>query len=163
MATRPSPARHKPEEIAALHDAIAHYVRLVQFRDRDRICCHGVSVTQCYALDALVRLGPCTLGELAAELYLDKSTASRVVASLERKALVGRSAHPDDARAIRLEITPAGRERAGAIRAELMAEQAALVRDLDAAALHGATVLLRRLAALVAERCGVAAPACCTA
>jgi hypothetical protein len=66
------------EDARAVHEALSDLVRVYQFRDRDRICCHDVSVTQCYALEALIRRGPITLGELAAELYLDKSTASRV-------------------------------------------------------------------------------------
>src|SRR4026208_275729 len=70
-ATRPAAARSS-------HEALAALVRVYQFRDRDRICCHDVSVTQCYALEALIRRGELTLNELARELYLDKSTASRV-------------------------------------------------------------------------------------
>jgi hypothetical protein len=33
------------------HAALSELVRVYQFRDRDRICCHDVSVTQCYALE----------------------------------------------------------------------------------------------------------------
>ena len=33
---------------------MADLVRVYQFRDRDHICCHDVSVTQCYALEMLV-------------------------------------------------------------------------------------------------------------
>ena len=80
---RPRPADGTlPEDARAVHEALSDLVRVYQFRDRDRICCHDVSVTQCYALEALIRRGPITLGELAAELYLDKSTASRVVGTL---------------------------------------------------------------------------------
>ena len=69
----------------ALHEALSGLVRLYQFRDRDQICCFDVSVPQCYGLEALVQEGPLTLGELASRLYLEKSTASRVVDALERK------------------------------------------------------------------------------
>ena len=96
-------------DAAALHEALSELVRVYQFRDRDRICCHDISVTQCYALEALLRRGPCGLNELAAELYLDKSTASRVVAALERKGYVSRAPHPEDGRAVVLTVTPAGR------------------------------------------------------
>ena len=41
-----------------LHEAVADLVRVYQFRDRDRICCHDVSVTQCYALETIVEHGP---------------------------------------------------------------------------------------------------------
>ena len=92
-----------------LQDALAEFVRVYQFRDRDRICCHDVSVTQCYALDALMRRGLVTMNELAAELCLDKSTTSRVVATLERKGYVARATHPRDGRAVLLTATASGK------------------------------------------------------
>jgi hypothetical protein len=51
------PARLEADAVA-LHEALSELVRVYQFRDRDRICCHDISVTQCYALDALLRRGP---------------------------------------------------------------------------------------------------------
>src|SRR5437016_10978058 len=92
-----------------LQDALAEFIRVYQFRDRDRICCHDVSVTQCYALDALLRRGLATLNQLAADLCLDKSTASRVVTTLERKGYVARATHPHDARAVLLTTTASGK------------------------------------------------------
>src|SRR5262245_24559669 len=68
-----------------LYDALEDLLRVYQFRDRDRICCFDISVSQCYALEGLVRRGSMTLNDLAAHLYLDKSTASRVIDALERK------------------------------------------------------------------------------
>src|SRR4029450_5717298 len=101
MSTAPAKApraRRLEAEATALHDALGELVRVYQFRDRDRICCHAISVTQCYALEALIRRGPSGLNELAAELYLDKSTASRVVAALERTRYAARAPHPAAAR-----------------------------------------------------------------
>src|SRR6185295_6119403 len=94
----------------SVHEALSDLVRVYQFRDRDRICCHNVSVTQCYALEALVRSGPVSLNALAAELFLEKSTASRVVATLERKGYVDRTPDPRDGRALVLTVTAAGRK-----------------------------------------------------
>lgn len=142
-------------DAAELHDALTELVRVYQFRDRDRICCHDISVTQCYALEALVRRGPCGLNELAAELYLDKSTASRVVAALERKGYVGRTPHPDDGRAVVLAISPAGRRLCGRIRTDLVAEARALLQDIEPEVRKGTARLLLRLARAAAERSGV--------
>src|SRR3954471_23146414 len=100
-----SPDTALDRDAADLHTAVSDLVRVYQFRDRDRICCHDVSVTQCYALEAVIRRGPITLGEVAAELYLDKSTASRVVGTLERKRYVTRSPHPTDGRAVLVKPT----------------------------------------------------------
>jgi hypothetical protein len=74
-------------DAAALHAAVAALVRVYQFRDRDRICCHDISVTQCYALETLVQHGPLRLSALAERLFLDKSTTSRVVGTLVKKGV----------------------------------------------------------------------------
>ena len=94
--------------------------------------CHDISLTQRYALEALLRHGPSTLNALAAKLHLDKSTASRVVAALERKGYVGRAQHPGDARAVLLDVTPAGRRLHDRIRADRIAERTELLCRLCA-------------------------------
>src|SRR5579859_7609949 len=86
------------QDTEALYDALEDLLRVYQFRDRDRICCFDVSVSQCYALEGLVRRGSMTLNDLAAYLYLDKSTVSRVVDALERKGYVVRLPHLSDGR-----------------------------------------------------------------
>jgi DNA-binding MarR family transcriptional regulator len=146
----------------ALHAALNELVRVYQFRDRDRICCHDVSVTQCYAIEALVRRGPSGLNELAAELYLEKSTASRVVAALERKGYVTRSSHPDDGRAIVLSVTAAGRRLHDRIRKDLVNEARELLGDFEPEVREGAARLIRRLARAAAARSGVGGESCCT-
>ena len=149
-------------DAAALHDALTELVRVYQFRDRDRICCHDVSVTQCYAIEALVRRGPSGLNELAAELFLDKSTASRVVNTLERKGYVSRAPHPEDGRAIVLSVTAAGRRLHDRIRTDLVKETRELLRDFEPQVRAGAARLIRRLARAAAARSGVGGPAGCT-
>jgi MarR family transcriptional regulator, 2-MHQ and catechol-resistance regulon repressor len=144
-----------------LHAALSELVRVYQFRDRDRICCHDISVTQCYALEALLRRGPSGLNELAAELYLDKSTASRVVATLERKKYVTRERHPDDGRAVVLSASPAGRRLYERIRTDLVAETRDLLQDFEPEVRKGAARLILRLARAAALRSGVAAGAGC--
>src|SRR4029450_521302 len=146
----------------ALQAGVADLVRVYQFRDRDRICCHDVSVTQCYAIEALVRRGPSGLNELAAELYLEKSTASRVVGTLERKGYVTRSAHPDDGRAIVLNVTAAGRRLHDRIRKDLVREAKELPRDFEPDVREAAAQLILRLARAAAARSGVPGPSCCS-
>jgi DNA-binding MarR family transcriptional regulator len=138
----------------ALHEALSGLVRLYQFRDRDQICCFDVSVPQCYGLEALVREGPLTLGELADRLYLEKSTASRVVDALERKGYVARGPHPGDKRALRLTATPSGRRLVKKIRASLINDAKAVLADLSPAFRREAARLLTRLTAAAAERLG---------
>src|SRR6267142_4601608 len=145
------------EDARAVHEALSDLVRVYQFRDRDRICCHDVSVTQCYALEALIRRGPITLGEVAAELYLDKSTASRVVGTLERKRYVTRSPHPTDGRAVLVRPTVAGERLYAMIRKDLIEEATALLRDFEPRVRKAAAQIMARLARAAAARSGLGA------
>jgi DNA-binding MarR family transcriptional regulator len=138
----------------ALHEALSGLVRLYRFRDRDQICCFDVSVPQCYGLEALVREGPLTLGQLADRLYLEKSTASRVVDALERKGYVTRAPHPGDRRALNLTATPAGRRLVSRIRASLIEDAKAVIEDLSPPFRREAARFLWRLTEVSAERLG---------
>ena len=119
------------EDAAALQAAVADLVRVYQFRDRDRICCHDISVTQCYALETLVDQGPIRLSALADRLFLDKSTTSRVVNTLVRKGYVEQRADPTDGRATKLSATKQGQRLCSRITADLVDQQKQLVQDLD--------------------------------
>lgn len=136
----------------AFHEALSDFVRAYLLAERDQICCHDISLTQCYALDALLRRGPSTLNALAAELCLDKSTASRVVATLQRKGYVGRAAHPGDARAVLLDVTPAGRRLHGRMRADRLAERTELLAGFPPEVREGIADIMRRLAGATRQR-----------
>lgn len=139
-------------DAVSLYDALSELVRVYQFRDRDKICCHDISVTQCYALDALVRSGPRTLNELAAALYLDKSTTSRVVTTLQRKGYVTRQTHPEDRRAVLVALTPAGEALHHRIQKDLVEETRELLKDFEPAVRQAAPALLMRLAQAAERR-----------
>jgi MarR family 2-MHQ and catechol resistance regulon transcriptional repressor len=156
-----TPAGRLEADAAELHAALSELVRVYQFRDRDRICCHDISVTQCYALEALIRRGPSGLNELAAELYLDKSTASRVVATLERKKYVTRERHAEDGRAVVLTVSRAGRRLYERIRTDLVGETRQLLEDFPPEVRKGAARLILQLARAAAERSGVGTGAGC--
>jgi DNA-binding MarR family transcriptional regulator len=148
-------------DAAELYEALSELVRIYTFRDRDRICCYDVSVSQCYALEAIVRLGAPTLNELAAELYLDKSTASRLVDGLERKGYAVRVPHPQDRRSVRLEAPAAGRELLGRIRSTILAEERAMLADFDSEVRRALPRLIRRLARAAAARVDTSGGSCC--
>lgn len=148
-------------ETEELYDALEDLLRVYQFRDRDRICCFDISVSQCYALEGLVRRGGMTLNDLAAYLYLDKSTASRVVDALERKGYVARSPHPKDGRAVLLEATPSGRELEGKIRESILAEERHLLADFTPDVRQAMTLLLRRLAGAASAAVETGGGSCC--
>ncbi len=159
LTTIPDPQLQQDAE--TLYEALGDLIRVYQFRDRDRICCHDLSITQCHALDVLSVRGGLTLTRVAAELYLDKSTASRVVAALERKGYVERTEHPEDRRAILLEVTGTGQALYKQIHDEIIEQEKGLLRDFDSGTRQSMTKLIRRLAAAAAERVEASGGSCC--
>lgn len=151
------------KDAAELYEALSELIRVYEFRDRDRICCFDISVSQCYALEAILRdgRGGMTLNDLAGRLYLDKSTASRVVDALERKGYVRRTAHPDDRRAVLLEVTAQGRELEASIRRSIVEEEMQLLADFDPEVRQAMTRLISRLARAAAGRVETGGGSCC--
>ena len=145
----------------ALHRVLSDLTRMLQFRDRDRICCHDVSVAQCYALEALVVRGELTLNELARELYLDKSTASRVVDALVAKSYAERRPHPHDGRAVQITPTRSGRRLYETIDAELLGEVRGVVGGFSPAVRQSMAEVLRRLVRAAGPRLAGGVTACC--
>ncbi|UMY61658.1 MarR family winged helix-turn-helix transcriptional regulator [Pseudomonas sp. LS.1a] len=143
-----------------LYEALNQLVRVYQFRDRDRICCYDVSVTQCYAIETLVKQGPLRLQALAEEMFLDKSTASRVVDTLERKGYVSRVEDPEDRRAVRVQATEAGADLYERIRDDLINEEKAMISCMAPEVRLGALTLLRQLTRAAEVRCGLANESC---
>jgi len=132
-----------------MHQITKELSRRYQFRDRNAICCHGLSVTQCYALDALADNGALTVTALARHLFLAISTVTRVLAPLERKDLVRRRRGTGDRRVVRVSITPRGRALLGRIRAGLVATQCALLAPLARAEREAVVKTLEGLVAAV--------------
>jgi DNA-binding MarR family transcriptional regulator len=130
----------------ALQAAVADLVRVYQFRDRDRICCHDISVTQCYALETLVDHGPLRLGALAERLFLDKSTTSRVVSTLVKKGYVEQHEDAADRRATTLSASRSGRRLCARIAEDLVGQQRQLLDGLDPTVRAGVVDVIRRLA-----------------
>jgi DNA-binding MarR family transcriptional regulator len=166
MSARASTAKSLHRDAEALHAAVSDLVRVYQFRDRDKICCYDISVTQCYALEVLVERGPSRSQALAEVLMLDKSTTTRVIDALVRKGYVERLPDPEDARAVSLRVTREGRELYLKINSELIEQQADLLRDLEPEVRGAATEIIKRLARAAQARfvsgvsVGSCAPAC---
>ena len=143
-----------------LYEALNQLVRVYQFRDRDRICCYDVSVTQCYAIETLVKRGRLRLQALAEEMFLDKSTASRVVDTLERKGYVSRVEDSEDRRAVQVQVTESGHELYQKIRTDLIAEERAMIEQLSPEARQGALSLLKQITRTTEIRCGLVSGCC---
>ena len=133
-------------DAVALQQAVADLVRVYQFRDRDRICCHDVSVTQCYALETLVEHGPMRLSTLAERLFLDKSTTSRVVNTLVRKGYVEQWADATDGRAMLISATRHGQRLCTRITSDLVEQQKQVLGDLTPEIRAAVVHVIQRLA-----------------
>jgi DNA-binding MarR family transcriptional regulator len=129
----------------ALYDALDRLVRAYQFRDRQRACYEDLSVNECYALQAILDHDGMTQNELAEELWLDKSTTSRLVARMEANSHVRRIPDADDARAQRLHATGSGKRLNASIRRNLLKRQLNVISDLPEDARRAAVTVLQRL------------------
>jgi DNA-binding MarR family transcriptional regulator len=125
--TRPS------AELAQLDELILRLVRTVRRPGyRDRILRGVERIPAADALRVLrsieVREGrgeAPSIRDVAADLEVEQSTASRAVTALVDRGLIGRGAHADDARRVRLSLTDDGREalaKATANRIDVVAE-----------------------------------------
>lgn len=149
-------------DAAELHAALSELIRVYQFRDRDVICCHDLSVTQCHALSIIGHDGPLSMNDLAGRLYLDKSTTSRVVGALERKGFAIREANPADRRQLRLTLSPEGAALLSTVRSEILAEEKRLLAEFEPAVRKEMTRLVSRLARAAASRIDTTGGTCCT-
>lgn len=126
-------ARTIREQADDLQRATARLVKKFQFRDRNETVAYGLSVSQAYVLRALHECGPLTMGELADEMHLSVSTMTRVVAQLERKSLVRRSASAADGRVRRVALSARGRTQWRRIEGELVDSDVEVLRSVPAA------------------------------
>jgi len=158
------PQQHSGQSLARdardLHRAVSDLVRIYQFRDRKSICYYNVTVTQCYALSTIVARGPLTQNELAAELYLDKSTASRVIGELVRKGYVHRATDPDDGRVRNLDATAKGHGLHERIERDLVEEMQGLMTGHNPATRRDTIELIARLADAAVARFERLGPSC---
>jgi DNA-binding MarR family transcriptional regulator len=138
-----------------LYEALSDLVRLYQFRDRNVICCHDISVTQCYAMQTLGRGDGMSLGALAKDLMLDKSTTSRVVETLERKGYVTRQTDPNDARVLVLRLTREGNALRRRIERECIEEEKALLANVSPEVRRATIEVIHSLAGATARRMGI--------
>lgn len=162
MSTLAAAADPRLERDAAdFRRALSDLIRIYQFRDRDQICCYDISVTQCYALESVVERGPLTLNQLAAELYLDKSTTSRVVDALEKKGYASREPHPENRRSILVAPTAEGSDLYRRIETDLLAQETELLGDFAPEVRQAMIQLVARLSRAASARIDTRGGSCC--
>jgi len=160
----PTVARPRSELLrtaAQMQEAMSDLIRVLQHRDRERSCCYDLSVSQCQALQAIVRDGPLTVNELSDRLILEKSTVSRLAASLLEKALVRKRAPESDGRVVILQVTEAGLRLSRKIINDLTEEYTSLLEEFDPGVQDAVPRILGRLAEILSARVGGPRTTCC--
>ncbi len=104
-----------------------------------------VSASEARALIELASARGIAQGELATVLGLDKSTVSRLAASLERKGWLRRGRDEDNQRYVRLYLTPQGADVAARVWQTWLSRQARIMAGLSADERAGLTAGLRGL------------------
>ncbi len=148
-------------EATEFTDALLEMVRVIQFRDRDRACCYGLSPSQCYGLKAICDGVSLSVNELAARLYLEKSSASRLVNSLVELGFVLKEPDPEDRRTLRLKPSPRGEAINRAIMDDLLSESVRLLEHLDGKSRKAVTGVVRGLASSYAAGVEAGGGSCC--
>jgi DNA-binding MarR family transcriptional regulator len=141
-AERASPATPAAAELRRL---LRELTRLGQHRDRARLSAAGITVSGGHALELLAERGALSLTALSAALFVDRSTACRIVGLLEDRGLLLRAPDPDDGRAIRVGLTPAGRALEARLRDQALRDAAEWLEALDSGMRGEALALLRAL------------------
>jgi DNA-binding MarR family transcriptional regulator len=157
MQVSPAAPSHvtDPDLAQRLHRAVTELVRRYQFRDRNEICCFGISVSQCYTLEALGQAGALTMGARASRMQLSVSTMTRVVDQRVARGLVQRSEDANDRRVCCVASTAKGRQLLARISAELLEGERAILEKLPAKHRESVIHALEELSRAVDEWRGV--------
>lgn len=116
-----------PDDVDALASALYNISALRRELQRAAGIEHAVSMLT--ALGVLRRIGPVRISELAVELDLDLSVASRRIAGLESDGLVDRIADPADGRSSLVTVSERGLEKLQAVHAKIVESLAEAVED----------------------------------
>ncbi|MBB4661552.1 MarR family transcriptional regulator [Conexibacter arvalis] len=144
--TRPPAPTSDPELATRLRLAVTRMAR--RLRQEAGVVGPEISPTLTAALATIDRCGPLTPSALADAERIQRPTATRIVAKLEERELVSRSADPDDGRVARVEITRAGRvllKRIRSRKSEYLAKRLRRLTPEEQATLAEAAELLERL------------------
>jgi len=98
-----------------LTEAIRLLVRRFSLAERADTACCGMTVAQAATVEALSS-GGMRLGDLGRRLGIAPSTLSRNLDRLVERGLIERGSDPDDRRALRAELTAAGRRAVAQVR-----------------------------------------------
>ena len=133
------------KDVSAVSEAIVAYARSHQLGSRNRVCRHGITVSQCYALELIAANTGITITAMAEALGLDKSTTSRVVEGLRTARLVTFAAGAANRREKPLAATARGEALNRKIHQEILAEHARVLASFSVRERKACRDILSRL------------------
>ena len=120
-------------------------VRAIEAQLEPGLLAAGLTPTQLGVLEALLHKGPLTQVVLGRKLLTSPGNMTNVIDKLERRGLVSRGRKPGDRRAVRVDLTEAGRTKIAALFPRHAADIATAMAGLSAAELETLGGLLRTL------------------
>ncbi|MGH4033869.1 MarR family winged helix-turn-helix transcriptional regulator [Actinomycetota bacterium Odt1-20B] len=103
-------------------------------------------------LNRLDKEGPMGVKALAASMGIDSSTVTRQVAPLVDTGLVKRTSHPEDGRAVVLQLSPRGQARLDEVRSSRRSLMAELTEDWEPEERESFCALLTRFNSALSAR-----------
>jgi len=144
LSNPPAPSAHVDRELVVqLRLAVMRLARRLRQQTEGEI-----TASQLSALSSVSRLGPLTLGALAAVERVRPPTMTRIVGHLEAAGLLVRRPAPADRRSAEVELSPSGRElldRSRTRKDAYLAERLATLGPDELAVLRRAAAVLERL------------------
>ena len=144
LSNPPAPSAHVDRELVVqLRLAVMRLARRLRQQTEGEI-----TASQLSALSSVSRLGPLTLGALAAVERVRPPTMTRIVGHLEAAGLLVRRPAPADRRSAEVELSPSGRElldRSRTRKDAYLAERLATLGPAELAVLRRAAAVLERL------------------
>jgi DNA-binding MarR family transcriptional regulator len=134
-------------------EVLSRVTRLARHLDRQRsqvFARHDLETWTYDVLSALRRSPPphqLSPGQLVAQTLVTSGTMTNRIDHLEQRGLVRRKPDPNDARSVRVELTPAGRRRVESALKDLVQREDAILGALDATERTELAGLLRRVVA----------------
>jgi MarR family transcriptional regulator, organic hydroperoxide resistance regulator len=102
----------KKEAIAKIMQFLRQIFKALQQYSEEVLRAFGVTGPQLWALKAIYREGPLSMGELSGKMYLHVSTVSGIVDRLEKKSFVERERDRADRRVVTIRLTREGKRLA---------------------------------------------------
>jgi DNA-binding MarR family transcriptional regulator len=142
----------KSTDLAVFAAAVDDFMRASR-RARGRLAAEGeLSLSQLHLLEPLLEAdGPLGVRELATAAGVSAPTATRMLATLERAALVERRACARDRRVVHIALTAEGERRVARKRERIQDRRAQIFASLEPAERRQAARILERLAAAIEE------------